>query len=130
MISQECCYRVRLQPFTRVQQKHSDYNFIVIPITYTKQNWETNKDQVGTIMATSRFFWPKINIFFKLYIKRSGMIRRSFWYYFEGHWWSCVGGKTEKRFETQIIEVANVKMNDYSYIAISIISNEYDDHYV
>ena len=54
-------------------------------------------------MATSRIFWPKINIFFKSYIKRSLMIVRSFWYYFEGHWWSCVGGKTEKCFETRII---------------------------
>ena len=55
------------------------------------------------MLATSRIFWRKINIFPMSYIKRCRMIWQSYWYKFKGRRSSCVGGNPKKRLETFVI---------------------------
>ena len=60
-------------------------------------------------------FFDQNQHFFKLYMKRFGLIRRSFWYNFEGRRWSCVGVKIEKRV---------------IYIAVSSILDQSSQYFV
>ena len=61
-----------------------------------KKLWTTENWSFSEKIGSSRTFWRKMNFFYKLHIKTREMIYRSFWYYFQGRRWFCVGGKRKK----------------------------------